>query len=274
MGRFDGKVALITGAARGQGRSHAIALAREGAQIIACDINKQISTVPYPMATPADLEETIKLVEEHDQRILAREADVRDPGAMRAVIEEGLSEFGQIDIISANAGIADTVSAVDMTQAAWDDQIGTNLSGVWYSIQPALPSMIERGAGGSIIITSSLYGVSAPPANLAHYTAAKHGVVGLMRALANELAPHNIRVNTINPTYVHTDMVENDAFYKAFNPDAPTRENFLKTLDELNALPFSWMDPSDITEALLYLASDGARYVTGHTLMVDGGASV
>nr|WP_296780402.1 mycofactocin-coupled SDR family oxidoreductase [Rhodococcus sp. (in: high G+C Gram-positive bacteria)] len=274
MGQFEGKVALITGAARGQGRSHAIALAKEGAQIIACDINKQIATCPYPMSTPADLEETVKLVEDQDQRILAREADVRDAGVMRALIEEGISEFGHIDIISANAGIADTVSAVDMTGEAWDDMIGTNLTGVWNSIQPALSPMIERGAGGSIVITSSLYGVSAPPANLAHYTAAKHGVVGIMRALANELAPHNIRVNSIHPTYVHTDMVENDAFYTAFNPDEPTQERFLSTLRELNALPFSWMDPSDITNALLYLASDGARYVTGHTLMVDGGASV
>lgn len=274
MGRFDGKVALITGAARGQGRSHAIALASEGAQIIACDINKQIETVPYAMATPADMNETIKLVEEQDQRILFREADVRDRSAMQEVIAEGIAEFGHIDIIAANAGIADTVSAVDMTQEAWDDQIGTNLTGVWNSIQPALKPMIERGQGGSIIITSSLYGVSAPPANLAHYVAAKHGVVGLMRALANELAEHSIRVNTVNPTYVHTDMVENDAFYSAFNPDAPTKENFLATLRELNSLPFSWMDPSDITAAVLYLASDGARYVTGHTLMVDGGASV
>lgn len=274
MGRFDGKVALVTGAARGQGRSHAIALASEGARIIACDINKQIETVPYPMSTPADMAETIKLVEEQDQRILFREADVRDRAAMRELIAEGISEFGHIDIIAANAGIADTVSAVDMTQEAWDDQIGTNLTGVWNSIQPALQPMIDRGTGGAIVITSSLYGVSAPPGNLAHYTAAKHGVVGLMRALANELAPHNIRVNTVHPTYVHTDMVENDAFYRAFNPDAPTRENFLSTLRELNHLPFSWMDPSDITNAVLYLVGDGARYVTGHTLMVDGGASV
>ncbi|GEL23710.1 putative short-chain type dehydrogenase/reductase [Pseudonocardia sulfidoxydans NBRC 16205] len=274
MGRFEGKVALVTGAARGQGRSHALAMAREGAQIIAVDINKQIDTVPYPMATPADLAETARLVEDLDRRVLAREADCADADAMAAIIEEGLSEFGRIDVIAANAGIAATHSAVDMPRQAWHDQLSTNLTGVWFSIQPALPAMIASGNGGSIVITSSLYGVSAPPANLAHYVAAKHGVVGLMRALANELAPHNIRVNTVNPTYVHTDMVENDAFYAAFNPDAPTRENFLSTLRELNKLPVSWMDPTDITNAVLYLASDDSRYVTGHTLMVDCGASV
>jgi SDR family mycofactocin-dependent oxidoreductase len=272
MGRFDGKVVLITGAARGQGRSHALALAREGAEIIAVDINKQISTVPYAMSTSADLAETAKLVEELDRRIITREANVSDADAMKAVINEGLGEFGKIDIIVANAGIAAVHSAVEMPQQAWHDQIATNLTGAWFSIQPALPSMIERGEGGSIIITSSLYGVTAPPANLAHYVAAKHGVVGLMRALANELAPHNIRVNTVHPTYVHTDMVENEAFYAAFNPDAPTRDNFLATLGELNKLPVSWMDPSDITHAVLFLAE--ARYVTGHALMVDCGASV
>lgn len=273
MGRLDGKVALITGAARGQGRSHAITLAREGAEIIGVDINRQISSVPYTMATPDDLAKTAKLVEDLDRRILTREADVRDADAMQAAVAAGLSEFGRVDIVCANAGIASVEPAAEMSRQTWKDMIDVNLSGVWFSIQPVLPSMIERGEGGSIIITSSLYGVVGSPGQLAHYTAAKHGVVGLMRDLANELAPHSIRINTVNPTFVETDMVQNDAFYRTFVPENPTREEFMALLRGLNKLPIPWLEPEDISNAVLWLASDESRYVTGTTMMVDAGAS-
>lgn len=275
MGRLDGKVAFITGAARGQGRSHAIALAREGAEIVAIDINRQIETVPYAMATPDDLAETAKLVEDLDRRIVAREADVRDLDAVKAVADEGLSEFGHIDIVCANAGIGSFEPARSMSRQTWHDMIDTNLTGVWFSIQAALPAMIDRGQGGSIVITSSIYGVKGPAANLHHYAAAKHGVVGLMRGLANELAPHSIRVNTVNPTFVATDMVQNDTIYRMFLPesDNPNREEFKALLTELNSLPIPWVEVSDISNAVLFLASDESRYVTGTTMLIDAGAT-
>ncbi|MDQ4117337.1 MAG: mycofactocin-coupled SDR family oxidoreductase [Actinomycetota bacterium] len=274
MGRVDGKVALITGAARGQGRSHAVTLAREGAEIVAVDLAAQIDSVPYAMATPDDLARTATLVEELDRRVVTEQADVRDPEAMRAAVERGLSEFGHIDVVCANAGIGSFAPAAEMSRQTWQDMIDVNLSGVWYSIQPVLPSMIERGSG-SIVITSSIYGVKGPLGNLVHYAAAKHGVVGVMRELANELAPHNIRVNTVNPTFVATDMVQNQTVYEMFLPDSPNpnREEFMELLTELNSLPIPWTDVSDISNAVLFLASDESRYVTGTTMLVDAGAT-
>lgn len=274
MGRVDGKVALITGAARGQGRSHAVTLAREGAEIVAVDLAAQIDSVPYAMATPDDLAQTATLVEELDRRVVTQQADVRDPEAMRAAVERGLSEFGHIDVVCANAGIGSFAPATEMSNQTWQDMIDVNLSGVWYSIQPVLPSMIERGSG-SIIITSSIYGVKGPLGNLVHYAAAKHGVVGVMRELANELAPHSIRVNTVNPTFVATDMVQNQTVYDMFLPDSPnpSREEFMELLTELNSLPIPWTEVSDISNAVLFLASEESRYVTGTTMLVDAGAT-
>ena len=275
VGRLDGKVAMITGAARGQGRSHAVTLAREGADIIAVDINRQIDSVPYAMATPDDLAETAKRVEDLDRRILTREADVRDLDALKAAADAGLSEFGHIDIVCANAGIGSFESAAEMSKQTWNDMIDVNLSGVWFTVQAALPSMIERGQGGSIILTSSIYGVKGPTANLVHYAAAKHGVVGMMRELANELAPHSIRVNTVNPTFVATDMVQNDTVYRMFLPESPnpTREEFMGLLTEMNGLSIPWVESIDISNAVLWLASDEARYVTGTTTLIDAGAT-
>lgn len=275
MGRLDGKVALITGAARGQGRSHAVTLAREGADIIAIDINRQIDTVPYAMATPDDLAETAKQVEDLDRRILTGEADVRDPDALNAVAERGLGEFGHIDIVCANAGIGSFAPAAEMSRQTWADMIDVNLSGVFFTVQAALPSMIERGTGGSIVLTSSIYGVKGPVGNLVHYAAAKHGVVGMMRELANELAPHHIRVNTVNPTFVATDMVQNETIYRMFLPESenPTREEFMALLTEMNSLPIPWVESIDISNAVLWLASDESRYVTGTTTMIDAGAT-
>ncbi len=188
MQRVEGKVAFITGAARGQGRSHAVRLAQEGADIIAVDVCHGFDTVPYDGATEADLAETVKMVESLDRRIVARQADVRDLASLRASVDAGLSEFGHIDIVIANAGIASFAPALDLTEEMWQDMIDINLTGLWKTVKAAAPSMVERGQGGSIILTSSVAGIIAFPA-LAHYTAAKHGVVGLMRSLAIELAP-------------------------------------------------------------------------------------
>ncbi|GGM80911.1 putative short-chain type dehydrogenase/reductase [Thermopolyspora flexuosa] len=274
MGRVSGKVAFITGAARGQGRSHAVRLAQEGADIIAVDICRQIDTVPYPMATPDDLAETVKQVEALDRRIVAVEADVRDHDALQAAVDRGVAELGRLDIVVANAGIASHGSAEEMSLQTWQDMIDVNLTGVWLTAKVAIPHLKAAG-GGSIIITSSAAGLQAY-ANVSHYVAAKHGVVGLMRTLALELGPHNIRVNSIHPTQVDTPMIMNEPTYRLFMPDAenPTREDFAPVSQAMHALPTPWMDPVDISNAVLFLASDEARYITGVTLPVDAGAVI
>ena len=206
-GRLEGKVALISGAARGQGRSHALRLAQEGADIIAFDVCRQLDTVPYPMATPEDLAYTVKLVEERDGRIVVREADVRDSATVQALVHEGVREFGRLDVVCANAGIAGVVENTwTMTEEAWEETIAVDLTGVWKTVKAAVPAMIQAGNGGSIAITSSTFGVK-DMIGIAHYVAAKHAVVGLMRTLANELAPHFIRVNTVHPTGVDTPFM-------------------------------------------------------------------
>ena len=272
MGRMDGKVALVTGAARGQGRAHAVRLAQEGAEIIALDLCEQIDTVPYGLAQPSDLDDTVRRVEELDRRIVARQADVRDSGQLATAVEEGLSQFGHIDVVCANAGIFSHSTVTEMSDQTWDDMIGVNLTGVFRTVRAVLPSMIEAGRGGSIILTSSTAGLRGF-AGFAHYTAAKHGVVGLMRALVNEVSEHSIRVNTVHPTSVDTDMIQNDTLYRVFRPDLenPTREDFAESFQTLNALPVPWAEPVDISNAVLWLASDEARYVTGVTLPIDAG---
>jgi SDR family mycofactocin-dependent oxidoreductase len=265
MARVEGKVALITGAARGQGRSHAVRLAEEGADIIAVDLCGQIDSVPYGMATPDDLAETAKLVEEQDRRIVAAQADVRDAGQLQAAVEEGLSQFGHIDIVSANAGIASFGPAHELDETAWRDMLDVNLTGVWRTCKAVIPSMIEAGRGGSMILTSSTAGLKGFAGGAGHYIAAKHGVVGLMRTLANELAPHMIRVNTVHPTGVSTDMVQND-FFTAWAEQHPEIGAAMQ-----NLLPVEMVEPRDISNAVLWLASDEARYVTGVTLPVDAG---
>ncbi|HEY0804644.1 MAG TPA: mycofactocin-coupled SDR family oxidoreductase, partial [Pseudonocardiaceae bacterium] len=224
-GRVAGKVAFITGAARGQGRSHAIRLAEEGADIIAVDICRQVDSVPYPMATPEDLAETVKAIEALDRRIHAVAADVRDYGALKAALDDGVAQLGRLDIVSANAGIASYGQADELDETTWQDMIDTNLTGVWHTAKAAIPHLIEQGTGGSIVLTSSTAGLMAMP-NLAHYVSAKHGVVGLMRTLALELAPHFIRVNSVHPTGVNTPMVQNEASIRLFLPDVenPTAE--------------------------------------------------
>jgi SDR family mycofactocin-dependent oxidoreductase len=274
MGRVEGKVAFITGAARGQGRSHAVRLAEEGADIIAVDICQSLPTVPVdaPGATRADLDATAKLVEDLDRRIVVREADVRDLAQLEAAVEEGLSELGHIDVVCCNAGIGSFAPTLEMDVAMWQEMIDINLTGVWKTIRAAVPPMVERRQGGSVIITSSVFGLFGF-LNVAHYSAAKHGLVGLMRTLAQELAPYMIRVNTVHPTTVNTPMIMNDAAARLFRPDLanPTTEEMGAPFVGLNALPLPWVEPIDISNAVLWLASDESRYVTGVTLPVDAG---
>ena len=272
MGRLEGKTAFITGAARGQGRSHAVRLAEEGADIIAVDICGQIDSVPFPMSRPEDLEETVALVEALDRRIVAGQADVRDFAAVQRVVDEGVAAFGRLDIVSANAGIYSHGLLSEMDERTWQDMIDVNLSGVWHTCKAAIPHIVAGGRGGSMVLTSSTVGLRAI-ANLGHYGAAKHAVVGLMRTLALELAPQMIRVNSIHPTSVDTDMIHNSSLYALLMPDIenPTREMAAAVFEGLNALPIPWVDPRDISNAVLFLASDEARFITGVALPIDAG---
>ena len=271
-GRVQGKVAFITGAARGQGRSHAIRLAQEGADIIAVDVCEDVATVPYHGATQADLAETVKAVEALDRRIVASKADVRDYASLKKALDDGVAQLGRLDIVSANAGIFSTAPTAELTEEEWGQMIDINLSGVWRTCKAAIPQLIEAGNGGSIIITSSGAGLKGFP-NFAHYVSAKHGVVGLMRTLALELAPHSIRVNSLHPTNVNTDMIQNEAMYHLFVPGSenPTREEFASVSQSMQALPIPWVEPVDISNAVLFLASDEGRYITGVTFPVDAG---
>ncbi len=266
MGKLEGKVAFITGAARGQGRSHAIRLAQEGADIIAVDVCDQIDSVPYPMATPDDLAQTVKEVEALDRRIVASQADVRDADAIASALAAGVAEVGAVDIVCANAGIAPM--SVHEPHEAWADVIAVNLTGVFNTVEAVIPAMIERGRGGAIVLTSStagINGIGGPTRGGLGYAAAKHGVVGLMRSYANNLAPHSIRVNSVHPTGVNTPMVVNDAMQEFLAQD-PTMSNAMA-----NALPIDMVEAVDISNAIVWLVSDDARYVTGVTLPVDAG---
>jgi SDR family mycofactocin-dependent oxidoreductase len=276
MGRVEGKVAFITGAARGQGRSHAVRLAQEGADIIGIDICEAIPENNYPPATEEDLAETVRQVEALDRRMISAKADVRDFDALKAALDEGVAELGRLDIVCANAGIAGRFNrSEDIPDDEWSNMLDINLSGVWRSCKAAIPHLKAGGNGGSIIITSSDAGLFAFP-NIAHYVSAKHGVVGLMRTLALELAPDMIRVNSIHPTVVDTPMVDNEPTFRLFRPDLehPTKDDFAAAAQGINALPIPWVDAVDISNAVLFLASDESRYITGVTLPVDAGANV
>jgi SDR family mycofactocin-dependent oxidoreductase len=272
MGKLEGKVAFITGAARGQGRSHAIRLAQEGADIIAVDTAKQVATVPYETATAADLEQTVKEVEALDRRIVATEVDVRDLAGLTKAADDGVAQLGRLDIVIANAGINSMAPALEMDEEMWQTMIDINLTGVWKAIRAAAPHIVSGGRGGSIVITSSLASISVNE-NIAHYTAAKSGLVGLMSVLAKELGPQSIRVNTIHPTTVATPMILNEPTYRLFRPDLenPTRADFDEAASQMNRLPVTMVQPEDISEAVLYLVADSGRYVTGTTHVVDAG---
>jgi SDR family mycofactocin-dependent oxidoreductase len=273
--RLAGQVAFITGAARGQGRSHAIRLAQEGADIIAVDVCAPLPTVDYPLATPADLAETVRRVEELDRRIVARQADVRSLASLEAALAGGVAELGRLDIVAANAGILSSGSLAGLSVPAWREMIDVNLSGVWRTCRAAIPHLIAGGRGGSIILTSSVAGLKSYP-NMAHYVAAKHGVTGLARALATELAVHRIRVNSVHPTQVDTDMIQNDIMYRLFRPDLehPTRQDFAEASRATGLLPVDWVESADVSSAVAFLASEDARYITGTALPVDAGALI
>ncbi len=273
-GRVEGKVAFITGAARGQGRAHAVRLAQEGADIIAIDICKQIDSVRIPLSSPEDLAETADLVKGHNRRIFTAEVDVRDYDALKAAVDAGVEQMGRLDIIVANAGIGNGGQTLDKTsEPDWDDMIGVNLGGVWKTVKAGVPHILEGGRGGSIILTSSVGGLKAYP-HTGHYVAAKHGVVGLMRTFAVELGAQNIRVNSVHPTNVNTPLFMNDPTMKLFRPDLenPGPDDMKVVGQLMHTLPIGWVEPEDIANAVLFLASDEARFITGVTLPVDGGS--
>ncbi len=276
-GRVEGKVAFITGAARGQGRSHAVRLAEEGADIIAVDVCKPVSgTDLIPASTPADLAETVELVKGLGRRIVTVEVDVRDFGALKAAVDNGVEQLGRLDIIVANAGIGNGgATLAETSEQDWNTMIGINLEGVWKTVKAGVPHLISGGNGGSIILTSSVGGLKAYP-NTGHYVAAKHGVVGLMRTFAVELGANSIRVNSVHPTNVNTPMFMNEGTMKMFRPDLenPGVEDFEPVAKFMHVLPVGWVEPVDISNAVLFLASDESRYITGLPVTVDAGSKL
>lgn len=273
-GRVAGKVALVTGAARGQGRSHCIRLAGEGADIVAVDVCAPVEGADYPPADEADLEETAAAVREAGGRVLTRVADVRDAASMVAVASEAADRFGGLDVVVANAGIAAAAPAEQLPTAVWRNVLDTNLTGVWNTVQAALPHLLDRGAGSIVLTSSANGGLKAPP-HLAAYAASKFGVVGLVRSLASELGPRGIRVNAVHPTAVGTPMIHNEATYRLFAPHLadPGPDDVAPVFAAFHSLPVPWIEPNDVSNAVLWLASDEARYVTGISLPVDAGLS-
>ncbi|MFC7446416.1 mycofactocin-coupled SDR family oxidoreductase [Rhodococcus daqingensis] len=273
-GRVAGKVALVTGAARGIGRAQALRFAQEGADVIAVDLCGPVDTVVTPPSSAADLAETAALVRETGGRIETFEVDVRDRAALSAAVDAGVAAFGGLDIVCATAGITSSAPALELTEQAWNTMLDVNLTGVWQTCAVSAPHLIERG-GGAMILTSSIAGLRGL-VGVAHYTAAKHGVVGLMRSMAKELAPHGVRVNTVHPTNVDTPMIQNDAVRTKFRPDLdrpPTREEFAESAATMNLLSIPWVEPVDVANAALFLASDEARYITSVSLPVDAGST-
>ena len=273
-GRLEGKVAFITGIGRGQGRSHAVKLASEGADIIGIDICHDVEGA-LEMATPDDLAETVKLVEAQDRRIIATQADVRDLDGLKAAVDAGVAELGRLDIVVANAGVASLGGPVEkMSQDNWKHTIDINLTGLWNTARVAIPHMIAGGQGGAIVLTSSVGGMHAMP-NMSHYVSAKHGVIGLMRSLAVELGQHHIRVNSVLPTNVNTPMFMNEGTFKMFRPDLenPTAADVEPIAAQfMHVLPHGWVEAEDVSNAILFLASDESRYITGVPLPIDLGA--
>jgi SDR family mycofactocin-dependent oxidoreductase len=273
MGQVEGKVAFITGAARGQGRSHAVRLAEEGADVVLVDICATATSTQYAGATEDDLKETVRLVEAAGRKAVSVIGDVRSIADLERAVTEGVVAFGHIDIVVANAGIFSSGAVHQITEDQWDEVIGTNLSGVWKTIRATVPQLIEQGTGGSIIVIGSSGGVLGFP-YFAHYVAAKHGLIGLTKTVANELGAQSIRSNIILPGSVITPMIDNDAMYQLFRPDLdkPTREDFQEGLSGQGLLPTPWVEPVDVSNAVVWLASDASRFVTGTATPVDAGA--
>jgi (+)-trans-carveol dehydrogenase len=285
-----GRVALVTGAARGQGRSHAVRLAADGADVIAVDLCGELDSTDYDGATAADLARTAELVESLGAACVTVTADVRDLASLSGGLERALGALASeadgarhLDIVVANAGIAGGAPIEHMAPEVWTEMIDVNLTGVWNTVKAAVPSLLANprllanggtGTASVILISSANGGLKAPP-NLAHYASAKHGVVGMMRSLANELGPRGVRVNSVHPTAVDTAMIHNDFTYRLFRPDleAPGRDDVVELFRSFHSLPIPWIDPADVSEAVAFLAGDASRWVTGVMLPVDGGLS-
>ena len=274
-GELEGRVAIVTGAARGQGRSHALRLAEEGASIVAVDICAPVGDLPYRPAGLDDLDQTCELLAASGASVEAVVADVRHLDELTAAIVAAVQAIGRVDVVVANAGIAGGAPIESMTGEEWQVMIDTNLTGVWNTIKASLAAGLGREPGASVVITSSANGGMKAPPNLSHYASAKHGLVGLMRSLANELGPRGIRVNTVHPTAVDTEMIQNDFTYRLFRPDLnqPRREDVVELFRSFHSLPIPWIEPVDVSNAVAFLASSRARYITGVMLPVDGGLS-
>jgi SDR family mycofactocin-dependent oxidoreductase len=266
-GTLQGRVAFITGAARGQGRAHAIRLAREGADIIALDICAPVSdSISYPAATPEDLAETVRAVEAEGRKVLAREADIRDDASLRQLVSDAVEQFGRLDILVANAGVLGWGRIWELTDEQWDAIIGVNLSGTWRTLRAVIPAMIEAGNGGSIVVVSSVAGLKATPGN-GHYSAAKHGLVGLTNALAIELGEFGIRVNSIHPYSVDTPMIEPELMMQVF----AKHPHYVHSFGPMPLQPKGFMSADEVANVVVWLAGDGSGTLTGAQIPVDKG---
>ncbi|MEU4313736.1 mycofactocin-coupled SDR family oxidoreductase [Nocardia sp. NPDC024068] len=273
MNAFADRIALITGGARGQGRAHAVALAELGADIVICDRCADSPVVAYPLATPADMAETVRLVEERGRRCIALQADTGDRAAMDAVVTRGVAEFGRIDIAIANAGVSAAASLPRISSELWDEVVSTNLTGVFNTIAAVVPAMTAAGYG-RIITVSSMMGRSAAP-GMAAYSATKWGVIGLTKAAALELAPHGITANVVAPGNISTPMVHNEALYARMRPDLdnPGRDDVEPIFATLHAQPVAFLEPEEVTRAVLFLADEKSAHITGTVMPVDAGAA-
>jgi SDR family mycofactocin-dependent oxidoreductase len=266
-GPLQGRVAFITGAARGQGRAHAIRLAREGADIIASDICAPVSdSITYQPATPEDLAETVRAVEAEGRKILAREVDIRDDAALRQLVSDGVEQFGRIDILVANAGVLSWGRIWELSDEQWDAVVGVNLTGTWRTLRAVIPVMIEAGNGGSIVVVSSSAGLKATPGN-GHYSATKHGLVALTNALAIELGEYGIRVNSIHPYSVDTPMIEPELMMQIFGE----HPQYVHSFGPMPLQPNGFMGADEVADVVAFLAGDGSGTLTGAQIPVDKG---
>ena len=272
LGQLDGKVAFITGIARGQGRSHALTLAGEGASIIGLDLCTKPSTTAYAGAGEDDLQETVRLIKEVGGDVYAEVADTRDFDQVQGVFDRGLERFGRVDVVIPNAGICSGAKTWEISPQDWREMIDINLNGVFHTVKAAVPTLISQGDGGSVVFIGSTEALKGAE-NISSYAASKHGVTGLMTSLARELGRHHIRVNSVNPTCVDTHMINNDFVYGLFRPDLekPSREDVIGTFSDTHLLPVPWIEPRDVSSAILYLVTEPGRYITATTLVIDAG---